>query len=124
MRNGTRRDLLMMALLLFFTCGLYYIYWLYQTSKEIDEFTGERGVPPVVHLLLLFITASLWGYAWDILTAQRIERMQQMVGITPRNNSGLYLVLDALGAGPVAGLGMVVPFLQQNDLNEIYAKRA
>ena len=124
MRNGTRRDLLMMALLLFFTCGLYYIYWLYQTSKEMDEFTGERGIPPVVHLLLLFITASLWGYAWDILTAQRIERMQQMVGITPRNNSGLYLVLDALGAGPVAGLGMVVPFLQQNDLNEIYAKRA
>lgn len=123
MRNGTRRDLLMMTLLLFFTCGLYYIYWLYQTSKEMDEFTGERGIPPVVHLLLLFFTASLWGYAWDILTAQRIERMQQMVGITPRNNSGLYLVLDALGAGPVAGLGMVVPFLQQNDLNEIYAKR-
>ena len=90
----------------------------------MDEFTGERGIPPVVHLLLLFFTASLWGYAWDILTAQRIERMQQMVGIPPRNNGGLYLVLDALGAGPVAGLGMVVPFLQQNDLNEIYAKRA
>ncbi len=124
MRNGTRRDLLMMAILLVVTCGLYYFYWLYQTSKEMDEFTGEQGIPPIVHLILLIITGTLWGIAWDILTAQRIERMQQLVGITPRNNTGLYLVLDILGAGPIYGLGMVVPFLQQNDLNEIYARRS
>ena len=114
----------MMAILLVVTCGLYYFYWLYQTSKEMDEFTGEQGIPPIVHLILLIVTGSLWGFAWDILTAQRIERMQQLVGITPRNNTGLYLVLDILGAGPIYGLGMVVPFLQQNDLNEIYARRS
>ena len=113
-----------MAILLLVTCGLYYFYWLYVTSKEMDEFTGEQGIPPIVHLILLIVTGTLWGIAWDILTAQRIERMQQLVGITPRNNMGIYLVLDILGAGPIYGLGMVVPFLQQNDLNEVYAKRA
>jgi len=121
MRNGTKRDLLMMLLLTVFTCGIYYLYWVYVTSKEMEEFTGERSIPPIVHLLLMIFTGTLWGFAWDILTAQKIAKMQQMVGIAPRDNVGLYLVLDILGAGPVAGLGMVVPFLQQNDLNEIYA---
>ena len=124
MRNGTRRDLLTMAILMLVTCGLYYFYWLYKTSQEMDAYTGEQGIPPIVHLLLLIFTGTLWGIAWDILTAQKIERMQQLAGITSRNNSGLYLVLDILGAGPIYGLGMVVPFLQQNELNEIYDRRA
>ena len=121
MRNGTRRDLLMMLVLTVITGGLYYFYWAYKTSKEMDRFTGERGIPPLVHLILLICTVSLWGYVWDILTAQKIERMQRMVGLPARNQSWLYVALDFLGAGPVAGLGIVVPFLQQNDLNEIYA---
>lgn len=124
MRNGTRRDLLMMILLTVFTCGLYYIYWIYVTSKEIEEFTGERSIPPIVHVLLMIVTGTLWGYAWDILTAQKIERMQQQVGLPSRNNTGLYLLLDILGGGPVVGLGIVVPFLQQSELNEIYAAAA
>lgn len=121
MRNGTRRDLLMMLILTVITGGLYYFYWAYKTSKEMDEFTGERGIPPIIHLILLICTVSLWGYVWDILTAQKIERMQRMVGIPARNQAGLYIVLDFLGAGPIYGIGIVVPFLQQNDLNEIYA---
>ena len=114
----------MMGILMLVTCGLYYFYWLYKTSQEMDAYTGEQGIPPIVHLLLLIFTGTLWGIAWDILTAQKIERMQQLAGITSRNNSGLYLVLDILGAGPIYGLGMVVPFLQQNELNEIYDRRA
>jgi len=30
MRNGTRRDLLMMLVLTFITGGLYYFYWAYK----------------------------------------------------------------------------------------------
>lgn len=111
----------MMLVLTFITGGLYYFYWAYKTSKEMDEFTGERGIPPIVHLVLLICTISLWGYVWDILTAQKIERMQRMVGLPARNQSWLYVALDFLGAGPIYGIGIVVPFLQQNDLNEIYA---
>ena len=111
----------MMAILLVITGGLYYFYWAYKTSKEMDEFTGERGIPPIVHLILLICTATLWGYIFDILTAQKIERMQRLVGLPARNQSVLYIVLDFLGAGPIYGIGIVVPFLQQNDLNEIYA---
>ena len=52
--------------------------------------------------------------------AQKIARMQEMVGLPRNDETVLYLVLDLLGAGPVAGLGIVVPLIEQSRLNQIY----
>ena len=114
------RDPIMVLLLLIVTCGLYYPYWLYTTSRDIDEFLGNSEIPPVVHLLLFICTAGLWGYVWDFMTGQRIVRMQQQAGLPPKDDTIIYLVCDILGAGPVVGLGIVVPLLQQSRLNEVY----
>ena len=120
MRIGTNRSPVMVLLLMLITCGLYYFYWLYVISKEVEEFTGEADIPPIVDLLLFILTGTLWGFVWDWRIGQKIAQMQEMVGLPRNDESILYLVLDFLGAGPVAGLGIVVPLIQQSRLNQIY----
>jgi hypothetical protein len=110
----------MVLLLMLITCGLYYFYWLYVISKEVEEFTGEADIPPIVDLLLFILTGTLWGFVWDWRIGQKIAQMQERVGLPRNDESILYLVLDFLGAGPVAGLGIVVPLIQQSRLNQVY----
>lgn len=124
MRVPSERSPLKVLLLLVLTCGLYYFYWVYVTSREIDEFLGESDIPPVVHLLLLVFTATLWGFVWDYQAGRKLVRMQQRAGLPVQDNSLLYLVLDILGAGPVYGLGIIVPLWQQSDLNRVYRAAA
>ena len=114
------RSPVMMLLLLVVTCGLYYPYWLYTTSRDMDDFLGTSEIPPIVHLLLFIFTGTLWGYVWDFMAAQRITKMQAQVGLPVQDDTAIYLVCDVLGAGPIAGLGIVVPLLEQSRLNEVY----
>jgi hypothetical protein len=111
-------------LLTLLTCGIYYLYWVYETSKDVEDFLGEKDIPPIVHLLLFVVTGTLYGFFWDYWIAQKLVKMQRRVGVPEKDNTVLYLALDILGAGPIAGLGIVVPLLQQSDLNEVYAAAA
>jgi len=120
MRVGINRHPLMVILLSIITCGIYNLYWIYTVSKEMNEFLGEEDIPPVVDLLLMIFTGTLWGYVWDWRTGQKIVRMAQRVGLNYPDDPWLYLALDVLGAGPVLGLGVVVTALEQSRLNEIY----
>ena len=120
MRIGVSRSPLMVLFLSLITCGIYYLYWIYVISKEMNEFLGEEDLPPVIDLVLMIVTGTLWGYVWDWRTGGKIARMRQMVGLPADNDAPLYLVLDILGAGPVAGLGLVVMLLEQSRLNQVY----
>jgi len=102
------------------TCGIYYLYWIYATSKDVDEFLGESDIPPIVHVLLFLVTGSLYGYFWDFIIGQKIVKMQRKVGLPEKDNTLICIGLDILGAGPIAGLGIIVPLIQQGALNEVY----
>ena len=121
-RVPNERSLGMVFLLLVVTLGFYYLYWLYKTTQDIDEYLGESDIPPIIHLLLFLVTGTLWGFAWDLITARRIMRMQQMAGLPVQDNTILYLVMDILGAGPIGGLGLITMLLEQNSLNEVYRR--
>ncbi len=121
---GRPRSVVSVLLLSLLTCGLYYIYWVYTTSRDIQAYLREPDIPPVVELLLTFFTAGLYLFYWDWKTAQQIARMQAGLGLPVRDNSLLFLVFDVLGAGPIYGLGIVVPLIQQNDLNGIWETAA
>jgi hypothetical protein len=121
MRVPSSRSPVKVLLLTLVTCGIYYLYWVYETSKDVEDFLGETDIPPIVHILLFIITGTLYGFFWDYWLAQKIVKMQRRAGTPEKDNTVLYLALDILGAGPIAGLGIVVPLLQQSDLNEVYA---
>ena len=122
MRIGTRREPGLVLLFTLLTCGIYYFWWLHAVSGEVQDFLGERGreLSPGTELLLCLVTCGIYNIYWDYKYGKKIVEMQSRAGLPPADNSLLYLVLDLVGVGGFAGLGILCPVLQQNQLNEIW----
>jgi hypothetical protein len=120
MRIGTRREPGLVLLFSILTCGIYYYWWVYKVSGEVQDFLGEPDTAPATELLLSALTCGLYLFYWDWKIAEKIARMQERVNIPPKDNTVLYLVLNLLGAGPAYGLGLLVPLIEQSHLNEIW----
>lgn len=120
MRLGARRDPALTLVLILITCGIYYLYFIYAVSKETQEFSGEQDVPPSVDLLLSLVSCGLYNIYWDYKIGKRIALMCVQVGLPVTDNALLYLVLDLLGFGGFASLGLINPILQQDSLNRIW----
>ncbi len=120
MRLGTPRDPALTLVLIFLTCGIYYLYFIYVVSQETSEFLGEADISPGVEALLSLVTCGLWNIYWDYRMGKRIALMSARAGLPPTDNAVLYLVLDLAGFGGFASLGLVNPILQQDSLNRVW----
>ena len=120
MRLGTRRDPALVLIMILLTCGIYYLYFIYKASQEADDFLGEADYSPATEVVLSVLTCGFWNIYWDYRTGKRIARMSAQVGLPPTDNALLYLLLDLLGAGGFASLGIINPVLQQDGLNRVW----
>lgn len=118
MQLGTRRDPALVLVLILLTCGLY--YFIYKVSQETQDFLGESDVSPGVDVMLSLVTCGLWNIYWDYKMGKRMAQMCARVGLPMTDNALLYLVLDLLGFGGFASVGLVNPILQQDTLNRIW----
>ena len=50
-----RRDMVVQVILFIVTCGIYGIYWFYQTASEMKELERDTDASPGIWTLLLFI---------------------------------------------------------------------
>ena len=64
MKKGTIRPIPIMLLLNIVTCGIYYIYWIYQTSVEIKMCSEREDLNPTIEILLGIITCGLYFKYW------------------------------------------------------------
>ncbi|MDA0034972.1 DUF4234 domain-containing protein [Brachyspira hyodysenteriae] len=64
MKKGTIRPIPIMLLLNIVTCGIYYIYWIYQTSVEIKMCSEREDLNPTLEILLGIITCGLYFKYW------------------------------------------------------------
>ena len=120
MRPGTPRSPGLTLLLILLTCGIYYLYFIYVVSQETQEFLEEPDTSPGLELLLCLLTCGLYNIYWDYKMGKRIAEMCVRVGLPPTDNAVLYLVLDLIGAGGFASLGLLNPLLQQDSLNRVW----
>jgi hypothetical protein len=120
MRFGTPREPALVLFLCVITCGLYYLYFIYKVSQEIEDFQGHADYSPGLEVLLTIVTFSLWNYYWDYRVGKRMAEMAGSVGLPATDNSIIYIVLNLCGAGPVAGVGLVNAMIQQDMLNRIW----
>lgn len=120
MRIGVRRDPAMTLVFILLTCGLYYLYFIYTVSREMADFQGSADTSPALDVLLCVVTCGIYNIYWDYKTGKRMAEMCLDVGLTPIDNSVLYLILDLLGVGGFASVGIINPMLQQDTLNKIW----
>lgn len=115
---GQRRDPAIVLLLSIVTCGIYYFFWLYSVSQEMQDFLNEPDTSPGVEVLLCIVTCGLYIFYWDYKTAQKIARMQERVGLRVVDNGVLYIILNLLGFGVVNAL------IEQGHLNDVWHRAA
>ena len=117
-RIGERREPGLVLILSLLTCGIYYLWWIAEVSKETQEFLNEPDTSPTMEVVLTLVTCGIYNIYWDYKMGKKIARMQGAVGMTPTDNSVLYLVLDLLGVGVVNGL------MEQGALNDVWYRAA
>jgi len=93
------RNILLVYILGFVTLGIYFIYWLYETEKELNEL--RANIPtfilyfiPIVNIYWLYRYTKGWAY------------------VSRRDDVIVYFILFLF-------LGIVMPYLVQKSLNQI-----
>lgn len=111
-----QRSVLSVILLTLITCGIYEFYWIYKTTEDLGDYTGDHRFNPGMAVLFTIITCGLYSFYWWYQMAQLETRAQQMNGrVVVGDNKILYLVLA------IFSLSIVNMAILQSDLNAIYA---
>lgn len=120
MQLGKPRDPALTLVFILLTCGIYYLYFIYVVSQETQDFLEERDLSPGLEVLLSIVTCGLWNIYWDYKMGKRIAEMCLHAGLPVTDNAVLYLILDLVGIGGFASIGLLNPILQQDSLNRIW----
>ncbi len=95
--------------LTFLTCGLYYLWWVFKTSQDINTRLDRRQFNPMVEALCTGATCGLWTFWWDWRVAQAV------VEIDKRENSPPSMSAQDLFLSAIVSMG---PFFFQAILND------
>lgn len=112
--NYQRRSPAMVLVLSFITCGLYFFYWIYQTSDSLRAFNRTDSLTPALELLISILCPPYIIY-WYYKYGRIIFEAQTELGMQyPEDNSILYLVLSLIG------VGIVGTVIMQASLNKMW----
>jgi hypothetical protein len=108
------RNPVSVILLSIVTCGIYYLYWVWETNKQLNALLGREDVGAGILILSWFCLPVSWyiWYRWDKSLMEITE------GTRARYSSNfiLWIILSV-----VAGVGtLVMSFQIQDTLNSVY----
>ena len=109
-----KRNLALYIILLFVTCGLFGIYWMYTMNEDTNKVSGHpEAMNGVLVILLTLVTCGLFAFFWLYNMGNRIDETKIKRGQPAGNTGVLYLVLA------IFGLGFVSEILLQSELNKL-----
>lgn len=104
----TKRSVLTVILLSIVTCGIYSIYWYYQTANELNACEEQDQLPNyIVAILLSFVTCGIYGIYW-------LYKFYKKVDTVCGTNDLLINLLLSLFVSPLIGMGIA-----QNSCNKL-----
>ena len=115
-RTGEIREPALVLILGIITCGIYYLWWMYRSASDIQEFLGEPDISPGTEILLMLITCGIYAIYWDYKYCRKIAQMRTIVGMNPDDQSVLCLILN------IFQLGVVASLIEQTHLNEVWRR--
>ena len=100
------------------TCGIYALYWVYKTSEELRDATGDPSINPSVDVLLSVVTC----FAWMIYVLHRDAQKthQASVRINPARKDQTQTILIMAVLSLVTGVTLYISlYLLQEEMNEL-----
>ncbi len=107
-----KRSIIAMLVLMFITCGLYALFWMYLARAEFKDFSGDSNIHPGVELLFSLICFP-YSFYWLYKFSDDIAKYQAKCGCPVSNNAVINLGLAVFGFFPVSML------LIQDQLNSL-----
>ena len=98
------------VLLLLFTCGIYYLVWIYRTTDSLNACKNEEYRTPV-NKLLLCMFVPFYSIYWTYKSAHRIDTLGYEKGIQG-DTATLNLILSLF-------VPILPPILMQSKLNSV-----
>ena len=118
MEVGQKRDVLMVILLSFVTCGIYGLWWVYTVGKEVNNALGREEVNPMYFWLGIFCFPVYYLYLYKLDLA--IVELGQDKDVPYTSNFVIWLICSFL-----AGVGIIICQIQvQSFLNQLWDKQA
>jgi hypothetical protein len=111
---GEKRDPMMVVLFTLLTCGIYGIFWWYNTINEVKNALGREDINPGMEILLVFVTCGIYGFYLYYKYPQLMLEMQDRAG-RPRNDITMMSLLLA-----IFGLAIISIPIMQSELNNIW----
>ncbi|MGX7132478.1 DUF4234 domain-containing protein [Enterococcus songbeiensis] len=113
--ENKQRSILSVIVLSIITCGIYFFVWMYQTTRDLNEYTNDYRLSPGTVILLTIITCGIYGIYWWYRINDLFIKAQQKVGYKVYNdNKVLFIVLSLFG------LNIVNMAILQSDLNLLW----
>lgn len=104
------KSLVSHVLLLLFTCGIYYLVWMYRTTDSLNACKNEEYRTPV-NKLLLCMFVPFYSIYWTYKSAHRIDTLGYEKGIQG-DTATLNLILSLF-------VPILPPILMQSKLNSV-----
>lgn len=111
------RNMVLFIVLMFCTCGLYGLYWLYVTAGELEE-QGKAGGQSAMVILIISLFLPWVGYLlFGISANDNLNNIKAQKGMETTDNKVLYIILAIV-------LPIAVPILVQNEINKLVPPEA
>ncbi|MBQ7364796.1 MAG: DUF4234 domain-containing protein [Clostridia bacterium] len=108
----TQRSVVKVILFSIITCGIYMLYWMYVTAKELQTATGRSQFSPAIILVLAIFVAPVACVLLAMECNDRLNDIRAAKGMPPADNMVLWIVL-----------GILLPIVQfaliQNEINQV-----
>ena len=112
-KPGNMRNLVSMVLLMVFTLGIYFLYWVYQTTEYANRDKSTPHHTPVVQLLLVMFVPYYELY-WFYKTSKKLTHLGEPFEVFDDNS----IVTLLLG---IFGLDFIGAVVLQDQINKIEA---
>ncbi|MBC8060495.1 MAG: DUF4234 domain-containing protein [Clostridiaceae bacterium] len=112
--KSRERSVVLVILFSLITCGIYFLYWMYATTEDVNAYLGDNDTSGVLVLLFGIITCGIYVLYWYYKMGKRISYCQEKASVRVSDDSIVLLLLS------VFGFSIISAAIIQSNLNNIW----
>jgi hypothetical protein len=112
------RNFVAVVVLMICTCGIYRLFWLYNTCTELKATTNDPQINPGTDLLLTFVTCGIWAVYVEYRNYQKANAALRSREPYREDKSQTMLMLIVLALF-IGVTGIIALHMLQEELNAL-----